>query len=463
MQQQHARPTGRQKITKPQFRAGGAKVAFADPGPEPIAVSPGARSGLGLAMTPSQALAAFKRYASAVGLSRRLVDLIDYLMCYTWLQDWQGGIGPIVWPSDVELEDRLVLAASQRKVLIRAALDAGLIRLRRSPTGRRWGRRDKHGRIMEAFGFDLSPLAERVAEFDLVAAEWQARREEGKRLRREITSVRAHVHALIDLAMAEDAAGDDWPAMTAQADALYQARGRLRDPLALVPIVARMRALRVHVEERVVALIRLVDDKETGPAGPENRPRNTTTNQVSISEEIAAEGRERPIAYRRSSPTACASQASVAADSNKPAARQEEKTADRDSPLRGFPATPDFVLQIAPAFRDHVRSAMPSWAELVQAAFEVCSGLGISAHAWGQACIELGRVEATVAVAAVAAKHEQGKVKLPGGYLRKMVEAHQKDQLRLDRTLFGLAEGLRSAARERSGPSRPDRPGRYLL
>ena len=67
----------------------------------------------------------------------------------------------------------------------------------------------------------------------------------------------------------------------------------------------------------------------------------------------------------------------------------------------------------------------------------------------------LGRVEATLAVAAIAAKHGQGKVALPGGYLRKMVQAHQDGRLHLDRTLFGLAQGLRAAAQEGAAPGWP--------
>jgi Replication protein C N-terminal domain len=39
-----------------------------------------------------------------------------------------------------------------------------------SPTGRRWGHRDaKTGKIVEAYGFDLSPIALRHAEFVAVA------------------------------------------------------------------------------------------------------------------------------------------------------------------------------------------------------------------------------------------------------------------------------------------------------
>ena len=54
----------------------------------------------------------------------------------------------------------------------------------------------------------------------------------------------------------------------------------------------------------------------------------------------------------------------------------------------------------------------------------------------------LGRQEATAALAAICARHADGKVKSPDGLLRCMVDLHGKGTLRLDRTLFGLAAEL---------------------
>ena len=54
--------------------------------------------------------------------------------------------------------------------------DAGILAMhdikfiRDNPQGRRYGRRDDKGRIIEAYGFDLSPLAQRYDEFVKIAA-----------------------------------------------------------------------------------------------------------------------------------------------------------------------------------------------------------------------------------------------------------------------------------------------------
>src|SRR5271170_6727609 len=106
-----------------------------------------------------QLLAAFKAAAPRLGLSPRLVHAIDWLFKFTQPQDWGRGGHPIVWPSSSTQQDALGLSATRVKALNRALIDAGLITMRDSPNGKRYGRRDGQKRIIEAYGFDLSPIA----------------------------------------------------------------------------------------------------------------------------------------------------------------------------------------------------------------------------------------------------------------------------------------------------------------
>jgi len=66
----------------------------------------------------------------------------------------------------------------------------------------------------------------------------------------------------------------------------------------------------------------------------------------------------------------------------------------------------------------------------------------------------LGQEEAVTTLAVICAWHAAGKVHSPGGLLRRMVELHQAGVLRLDRTLFGLADKVRKEAGA-AGFSRP--------
>lgn len=139
------RPTGRRRITEAQMRAtAGLTGAFAP-------------------TSPGLVLAAFKAAAPTVRFPGSLVLLIDNLMRYTRPIDWQVDWPPIVWPSNAELADRLGLEIGRIKQLV-AALDACLILARDHGTHKRFGKRGEGGRILYAYGFDLSLLAERMVQ-----------------------------------------------------------------------------------------------------------------------------------------------------------------------------------------------------------------------------------------------------------------------------------------------------------
>src|SRR3954454_9821359 len=70
---------------------------------------------------------------------------------------------------------------------------AGIFVIRDTPQGRRDSRRDDRGRIIEAYGFDLSPLAQRFDEFVKIAAAAKIERERMRKLRCRATLARRAV------------------------------------------------------------------------------------------------------------------------------------------------------------------------------------------------------------------------------------------------------------------------------
>ena len=93
--------------------------------------------------TPGQLLAAFKAAASRLGLSPRLVHAVDWLFRFTQPQDWGRGGRPIVWPSASLQQEALGLSATRVKAINRALIEAGLITMKDSPNGKRYGQRDR--------------------------------------------------------------------------------------------------------------------------------------------------------------------------------------------------------------------------------------------------------------------------------------------------------------------------------
>src|SRR5689334_19358085 len=134
--------------------------------------------------TPGQLLAAFKAAAPRLGISPRLVHALDWLFCFTQPQDWQKDSRPLVWPSARLQQEALGLSPTQVKAINRQLIELGLVTMKDSPNGKRYGHRDPKGRITEAYGFDLAPLAVPHAEFVRLAEAGRAERLAMGRLRR---------------------------------------------------------------------------------------------------------------------------------------------------------------------------------------------------------------------------------------------------------------------------------------
>ena len=119
---------------------------------------------------PLHFLGAFQEAEPYLGLPSHAFKLVSWLVKQTQPQDWEEGSRPIAWPSARRQAEFLGLSATQVKALNRALFEAGIFVIRDNEQGKRYGRRGPDGRIIEAFGFDLSPLALRHDEFIRLAA-----------------------------------------------------------------------------------------------------------------------------------------------------------------------------------------------------------------------------------------------------------------------------------------------------
>ncbi|MGH7083995.1 MAG: plasmid replication protein RepC, partial [Acetobacteraceae bacterium] len=144
----------------------------------------------GTEASPGQILAAFKAAAAHLGITPRAVHAVDWLFRFTQPQDWQPEQRPIVWPSAGLQQEALGLGPAQVKNLNRHLIELGVITAKDSPNGKRYGRRDKAGNIVLAYGFDLSPLAVRLEEFREAAERARAERAALRDLRRRLTIAR---------------------------------------------------------------------------------------------------------------------------------------------------------------------------------------------------------------------------------------------------------------------------------
>jgi replication initiation protein RepC len=139
-------------------------------------------------------LSAFQGAIPYLKLPSKAGDLVAWLVKKTMPHDWEEGSRPIAWPSAREQQEYLQLSAARVKGLNRALYDAGIFVMRDHPQGKRWGRRGPDKRIVEAYGFDLSPLAQRMDEFILLAATARHERQVANGLRKRKSIARRAIH-----------------------------------------------------------------------------------------------------------------------------------------------------------------------------------------------------------------------------------------------------------------------------
>jgi replication initiation protein RepC len=147
---------------------------------------------------PFEFLTAFEQAEPYLGLPPHAYKLIGWLVRQTRPRDWEEGSRPIAWPSAQRQQEFLGLSPQRVKMLNRALFEAGIFVMRDDPQGRRYGRRDAQGRIIEAYGFDLSPLALRRDEFVRIAAAAKIERDRMRKLRRRGTLARRAVAQAVE-------------------------------------------------------------------------------------------------------------------------------------------------------------------------------------------------------------------------------------------------------------------------
>jgi replication initiation protein RepC len=374
--------------------------------------------GLPEGVSKAMLLDRFERAAPRLDVGDGLVRLIRALVRVTQEKDWTGGIfRPIAWPSNDMLGEELQRSRTAVQGLIRAAVRAGLVHMKDSGNGKRYGYRGDRGEIVEAYGFDLSPLGARWDEFaDLAAARGieQARR---RSLRLKVSEVRREIRTICADALERGYEGFDWQV------AIDKASGRLPRSPTLGDLES--------FQAQYLGLLAAVD--KAWLAGREASESEPTGSQSGAQKEPTTD----PIAEKATYP-----------------AFREEVVGDRPSqdvdgrrgeppPLISEEVVPlSLVLEAVPEIHPLMDDpASAEWEEFVAAAYQATMLLGINLSAWRQAREQMGRNRASIAVATILARWRSGEIKSSaGGYLRAMCERERSGDLHLLPSLFGLRE-----------------------
>lgn len=384
-----------------------------------------------------QLIRALSEARAAYGLSDRTLAVLEALLSFHPGRELDGTQPIIVFPSNAELSlrSRGMADATLRRHLA-ALVEAGLILRRDSPNGKRYCRRDEHGGIESAFGFDLAPLALEAAGIHAAAEAARAEARACRRLRGEITVHLRDTARIVEAGIAERRRGD-WEGFA----------------LALMPLSRRLarQASRAALEERRDALVRLRAEVESAyldslseqemsgnDAGFERQYQNSNTDHH------IEKGPEKGLKRQRER-TGAGEADDIADDGADNGTEGGLDAAGRGAPggrppeTKAEPVPLAYLLAVCPTLETYARDGISGWPDAVATAGLVRSMLGISPDAWAKARAALGDKAAAAVVAAILERAEA--IRSPGGYLRALTERAGRGQFSLRPMLAALEKG----------------------
>lgn len=395
---------------------------------------------------PQEILNVFKQAAQRMGIPERDIAMVDYLFGFTNPLDWLPNSRPVVWPSAESVRERFQIGETQAKARTNALIAFGLVVMKDSPTGKRYGHRDAKGQIIEAFGFDLSPMAVRYPEFLRVAEAVRAEAKARAALKRRMTIARRAIAQAIETAEEWGLSGEGFEPealkreMRERLEAIHAAGTIDHKTLLVAELEARQQAvdnwLRTALQKaRESAAL----SPDSDPSPSVSRPHIEPTNPTSQSK------KDTVMAWQGSSGVEPATEASNPPPEPAQETPQDHEPREIGQGWEALKLTPDRLLALSPRLEPFLSHPdRPSWADIIEAANGLRRHMDISQTLWGEACRAMGsRLSAAIAIAIVAAKPPGSFDISSGAYFAGMVARARNGELRLERSLFGMIERLK--------------------
>ena len=359
-----------------------------------------------------------------LGLADRALAVLNALLSFH-PETALSGDNLIVFPSNEQLALRAHgMPPSTLRRCLAALVDAGVIMRRDSPNGKRYARKGRDGAIAQAFGFDLSPLAARAAEFEQLAEEMRAEQRVLRLARERITLCRRDIAKMIATGIEEGVpagtAGEgpaDWGGLHALYRTIVGRIPRCATLAELEPIAAELSRLADRILILLETYVKTSNSSANGCQNERHIQNSTPNPQI------------------KSEPASKGAQAAPPAPQTPP-----PKAAETVYPL-------GMVLDACPDIADYARGGIANWRDFVATAALVRSMLRVSPSAWEEAVDVMGERQAATVVAAILQRGEA--IVSAGGYLRDLTRKAQAGRFTLGPMLMALI-GSRKRERKRA-------------
>jgi replication initiation protein RepC len=353
----------------------------------------------GRTVTRKELSAAARDAAKALELRNGPRSVLSELVACWGEQEWER---LLVWPSNDYLVSRTGLSERGIRKAFRVLIDQKLIVPKESPNGKRYAVKDLAGDIVDAFGFDLTPIYARRGEWTERLIEQKQAREARKRTFDDITIARRAAQEALS-SLAQEYPDLDRSDLEARLQGL-RARTPLRSTKAMpIDILDEWKALRSACEEAYY---------RAGNAGTQCRHFNNNNGSPS---EPCNKGFPKKAE----------------------AVRSTEQTSEHLSP--------ELILEACPTLSDYGQPAR-GLADIVSAGRYLRASLGAHESAWAEAVEDIGTVRAAIAVIYVLQLYEddvaknggESRIKNPGGYFRALTRMVKSGKIDLAVELLAM-------------------------
>ena len=341
-----------------------------------------------------------------LGLSDRALAVLSALLTFSPDTALTPGMDLVVFPSNRELSIR---AHGPAPATLRRALallvESGIVIRRDSPNGKRYVRRGEGGQVEQAFGFDLTPLVARAAEFQGLADEVRAEAKARVLLREEVSLHRRDIAKTIAIAFEEELPGP-WRELADRFVQIGRMPPRSASREALAAIVMQLRALRLDTDKYLAEATK--SEEMTGNESQDERHQQNSKPDIFLeSEPVIREVR----------------------------AEGPNQDLDRQSPpQKTYPL--GMVMRSCPDMAMYARGGIANWRDLAATAEVVRKTLGVSSSAWEDACKIMGTDAAAIVIACILQKGSE--INSAGAYLRKLTELARVGKFSLGPMLMAL-------------------------
>lgn len=335
-----------------------------------------------------------KETRNALGATDRALAILDALLSFHPETALYGDSALIVWPSNEQLIGRAngMSPATLRRHLANL-VDCGLVIRRDSPNGKRFARKGQGGEIEQAYGFDISPIVARAAEFKELAEAVRAEKKAYRLVKERLTICRRDIVKMIDAGIEEGV-----PANWGRVQQAYQAI------VGQIPRTAPRQVLETIAEELEVLWAEVREALESFV-----KSTNMNANESHIERHI-----------QNSKPDSKSESESGSGNEDEASGSAAETDNVRSLPKRELPL--GIVLDACPNMLWLVKGGggIRGWREFLAAAEVARPSLGISPSAWEEARNAMGEQQAAITVAAIYQRQDQ--INSAGGYLRSLTD-----------------------------------------